>query len=353
MIRIPLFIFPVFVITISVFSCNKDTISLKNYSESSMQDLSNIKNELESGKPIERPTSFDLREFVPFLGNKWIGESIAYGYHRKGQSPGGESPNESEIFEDLSIISKHWNLIRVYGADKNVELILEVIHRNKFPIRVILGMWLEDEETNQAKERENIEQVLCGIDLANKYPETVIAISVGNETQVYWSGHKMKPESLIRYIRITRKYTKVPVTTADDFNFWNKTESEAVAKETDFILTHIHPQWNGISLENSIEWLNDVSLKLKEAHPEREIVIGETGWATRYDSGKNGPGEQGSLVKGEVSLDAQGKFLNMLHAWVTANKIVTFVFEAFDESWKGGGENSPPEEIEKKLGIVL
>jgi exo-beta-1,3-glucanase (GH17 family) len=86
-------------------------------------------------------------------------------------------------------------------------------------------------------------------------------------------------------------------------------------------------------------------------HPNKLVIIGETGWATKYNPDKKGPGEQGSLVKGEVSLKAQEIFLSQMHQWINKNKVTTFWFEAFDEPWKGGGAQSGPNEIEKNWGL--
>ena len=72
------------------------------------------------------------------------------------------------------------------------------------------------------RKTENIKQALNAIRLGNEYSEIISAINVGNETQVFWSAHKMEMENLIHYIRTIRNNTSVPVTTADDYNFWNK-----------------------------------------------------------------------------------------------------------------------------------
>jgi exo-beta-1,3-glucanase (GH17 family) len=160
----------------------------------------------------------------------------------------------------------------------------------------------------------------------------------------------MKPENLIGYIRAVRNNTTLPVTTADDYNFWNKPESKIIADEIDFIVTHIYPLWNGKTLDNAIDWFDSVYKDIQSKHPEKTIVIGETGWATRYNSKKTGPGEQGSLIKASVNIAAQEKYLIMHNNWVNTNKVTTFLFEAFDEPWKGG-VNSPPEEIEKNWGV--
>ncbi|MDZ4121315.1 MAG: hypothetical protein U1C33_02775, partial [Candidatus Cloacimonadaceae bacterium] len=88
-----------------------------------------------------------------------------------------------------------------------------------------------------------------------------------------------------------------------------------------------------------------------QVHPQKKLVLGEVGWATNYDPSKTGDGQQGTLVKGEVSLKAQEIFLLELDAWINQNKVVTFLFEAFDETWKGGGKETGPNEIEKNWGV--
>ena len=91
--------------------------------------------------------------------------------------------------------------------------------------------------------------------------------------------------------------------------------------------------------------------EVKTMHPDKEIAIGETGWATNYDPHKLGPGEQGTLIKGAVSVEAQEKYLIQLNNWLNKKQITTFLFEAFDEPWKGGGESAGPNEVEKHWGV--
>jgi exo-beta-1,3-glucanase (GH17 family) len=226
-----------------------------------------------------------------------------------------------------------------------------VIDKSKLPIKVIQGIWLEPEENNPEKRAKNIQQTILGIELSIRYPEIVNAVSVGNETRVFWSGHIMNADNLIKYIRAVRNNVTVPVTTADDYLYWNKQESKQVADEVDFVFTHIHPLWNGKTLDSAIGWIDKIYHELKEMHPDRMIVIGETGWATDYNADKTGPGEQGTLIKGEVGFDAQAEFLIQMNQWVDSNQVTTFLFEVFDEPWKGGGDNSPPNEVEKHWGV--
>jgi len=336
------------------FSCrsNETEIVEKNLEEQKTESMETIQKKLKNQLAAERQNPFITREFDPYLNGKWVGKAISYGCYRKRQAPGLKGPSESQILQDLEIILNHWNLIRVYGSDKDSERILKVIRKNNLPIKVMLGVWLEDEKNNPKRKNENIKEASKAIKLANEYSEIISAINVGNETQVFWSAHRMDIDDLIHYIRTVRNNTSVPVTTADDYNFWNKPVSKSVASEVDFIVVHIYPLWNGQTLENSIEWMSNIFCnEIKKFHPDKTLVLGEIGWATKYDSTKTGDGQQGSLIKGEVSYAAQEKFLLELSRWIDENQVTTFLFEAFDEPWKGGGENSSPNEIEKHWGV--
>ena len=57
------------------------------------------------------------REFNPTLEGRWIGNGISYGAYRDGESPDQSLTSKDNILEDLLIIAKHWNLIRLYGSD--------------------------------------------------------------------------------------------------------------------------------------------------------------------------------------------------------------------------------------------
>jgi exo-beta-1,3-glucanase (GH17 family) len=309
-----------------------------------------IERMLSSGQTIEKEQPFINREFDPKIENGLIGNGLSYGCYRKGQTPWGPGPSDKEILEDLNIIKEYWSLIRVYNADDDTERVIKAIHENKFPIKIMLGIWLEKEDSPEKKDS-NIKNILRAIKLANEYPDVVIALNVGNETQVSWSGHRLESEKLINYIRSVRCNTKVPVTTADDHMFWAVPESRAVADEIDFFVAHLHPMWNGKTIDEAIPWIDDTIKKIKDVHPEKKIVLGETGWATDYNADKKGDGQQGTLIKGEVGYEGQKKFLLKLDEWIAQNNMSVFLFEVFDEPWKGGGENSGPNEVEKHWGL--
>ncbi|MEO2049407.1 MAG: glycosyl hydrolase family 17 protein [Pirellulales bacterium] len=292
------------------------------------------------------------RRFSPTLDGKWIGQGISYGPYREGQSPGGNLPTREQLNEDLNLISQHWNLIRMYGASEVAEDVLEIIREEKLPLRVMLGAWITREsesETVDAKAAKagklaNRKEIMSVIRLSNEYPDEMIAINVGNETQVYWTDHLTQAEVLIRNIQAVRDATLVPVTTADDFNFWNKPESKKIAQKIDFIALHIHPMWAGVESSNALSWTKRIYAEICRNHPDMMVVISEAGWATQVHS----EGEQAKLIKGKASERDQELYYRQFTNWARKNKICTFFFEAFDEPWKGG---SHPNEVEKHWGV--
>jgi len=313
--------------------------------------FASLRKALEAGKLIESAGMTETRAFNPVVNERWRGVAVSYGCYRKGQAPGVVGPSEAEILEDLNILVRYWSFLRIYGSDDDAERIIRTIHDHALPLRVVLGVWLEDEEGKPQQRAANVSQTLRALQLARRYPGEIAAISVGNEVQVFWSFHRMNPAAQVRYIRAVRTHSVVPVTAADDYNYWITPASKQIAGEIDFVMLHMYPLWNGKTIDSAMTWMTETYRAVRTVHPDKMIVVGETGWATAYDASKRGPGEQGTLIKGEVSQRGQELFLVALHDWVHTNNIATFLFEAFDEPWKGGGEKSGPNEIEKHWGV--
>jgi exo-beta-1,3-glucanase (GH17 family) len=282
------------------------------------------------------------------------GLAICYGPFREGQGPTGAQPSREELLEDLRIIETHWNTIRTYAAIGTTETVLELIREHSLDIRVVVGVWIDTElvrdehgtvvEDRDHARRTNALEVQAGIRLANTYPDIVAAVAVGNETQVNWSAHRVEMPTLITHIRAVRDAIAAPVTTADDFGFWTLPESKAVADEVDFIITHAYAMWNGKQLEDAIAFTDEKVRAVRAAHPNKHIVLGETGWATTVHT----EGEQARLIKGQPGEHEQATFYEALRRWAQRERTIVFFFEAFDEPWKGG---THPNEVEKHWGL--
>lgn len=306
--------------------------------------------------PAAAPVDLKQDESALLAG---ISKAIAYSGYRSGQHPdrgeGAVNPTEEQILEDLEILSRDANfrLIRIYDSGENSKLVLKAISDNGLDIKVMLGIWLNaelsahetcawlnepiPEETLAKNKIKNQEEVQRGIQLANAYPEIVVAVNVGNEALVDWNDHKVAVESVIGYVNQVKDAVEQPVTVADNYKWWADNGAE-LAKVVDFLAVHVYPVWEGKGIEeglsHSLANLNEV----RQALPESAIVISEAGWASVAQ--EFGP---------RASEAHQQRYFEELMSWSAENNFTTFFFEAFDEDWKG--DPNSPMGAEKHWGI--
>jgi exo-beta-1,3-glucanase (GH17 family) len=285
--------------------------------------------------------------------NIQVEKAICYSGYREGQQPGGVMPSYSEIKEDLSILQRHWNYLRLYDCDEYAELVLEVIQTEKFDLKVMLGAYIvaemnnfgcpwggsyseEELDANKQKNAERIEKLIV---VANQYSDIVFALSAGNEACVDWTDHYVPEESVIKYVRRLKQGAKQPVTFCENYIPWI-TKLKALAAEVDFISIHTYPVWEYKNIHESLSYTQQNYQAVVNCYPDKTVLITEAGWATH----SNGRG----ICPENVSEDNQMVYYNDLMAWSEKEGVLVFVFEAFDEPWKGSPE---PLEPEKHWGL--
>jgi len=263
---------------------------------------------------------------IDLTRQQWNGEAICYSGYRGAENPDKEIfPTEKEVLEDLTILSKHWSLLRVYGADANSDEVLKVVSEHHLPIKVMLGIWLSGAAGHEA---ENEKQMTEGIALARKYREVVAAVSVSNEALVSWSDHKMKEIQVIEAVERVRKAVDLPITVADDYLYWINKDA-ALVSHVDFITLHTYPVWGKEDIGTGLSSTVTNYERIRQAHPGKTIVLGEVGWPS-YTVGDRHVARAGDERK-------QKQYFDEINAWARDHGVTTFVFEAFDESWKGAG----------------
>lgn len=280
-------------------------------------------------------------------------KAISYSGYRSGQGPGRAEPTEAELREDLKLLSRHWNTIRVYGSGPQSEAVLRVIAQEKLPLQVMLGAWLKAEVSNpacpwggvypetelQQNRADNQAEVDRAIALAKTYPSLVTAISVGNEILVDWTDHKVPVASVIAYVKRVRAAVRTPVTVADNYVPFQQGLDELV-EHLDFITIHSYPIWEQKDIDAALAFAQQNYESVRQRHPQKPIAIGETGWATVT----NGVG----IPLAFAHESAQDRYFKEMSAWSQNQGIPIFFFEAFDEDWKGGPD---PQEPEKHWGL--
>jgi exo-beta-1,3-glucanase (GH17 family) len=231
--------------------------------------------------------------------------------------------------------------------------VLEVIREDKLPFKVMLGAYLGAEMNNfgcpwgatyteeqlEANLRENQAEIERLIALAGRYPDIVFSVAVGNEATVDWTDHFVPVPHMIEYVRRVKRAVAQPVTFCENYVPWQNKLVDLVP-ELDFISVHTYPVWEYRHIHEAIDYTKENLESVARMHPGKPIVITEAGWATC----SNGRG-----MKAEhASQELQDLYYRDLMAWTTQAGVLCFVFEAFDEPWKGSPD---PMEPEKHWGL--
>jgi exo-beta-1,3-glucanase (GH17 family) len=282
------------------------------------------------------------------------GRAICYSGFREGQSPAGIFPSYEEIKEDLLLLQNDWKYLRLYDCDAHAETVLEVIEKENLPFKIMLGAYIVAEMNNfgcpwgggvyseeQLIENRiiNLNRIKKLINLANQYPEIICTLSAGNEACVDWTDHYVSVSSVINYVKLIKKEAKQPVTFCENYVPW-LSKLKPLVDVVDFISIHTYPVWEYKNIHEALEYTKDNYLAVANMYPNKPVVITEAGWATN----SNGRG----IEPHNVSEENQEIYCNDLLHWTDDDGILCFLFEAFDESWKGSPE---PLEPEKHWGL--
>lgn len=296
----------------------------------------------------------EKRRIIKQLTERDFGNAICYSGYREGQDPRSAIfPSYDEIREDLLILAENWSYIRLYDPSQHARTTLQVIDAEGLDLKVMLGVDLGaevsnpecpwggdyDDETLNANRQANSENVDLLIALANQYPEIVFSVSVGNEASVAWTDHLVPVDQLVTYAARINNGVAQPVTFCENYVPWPHKLAPLVA-ELDFISVHTYPVWEYQSITTALEYTKQNYYSVADHYPDVPVVITEAGWTTQ----SNGRG----IEPWNASEALQAQYCSELMAWAKAEKILTFIFEAFDEPWKGSPD---PAEPEKHWGI--
>lgn len=107
-----------------------------------------------------------------------------------------------------------------------------------------------------------------------------------------------------------------------------------IAKAADFIMCNLYPAPNSNNADTAVKGISDAYYSSRDGfwqhNPNLEVQIGETGWASQGKTFFNPPHLN--------TLEHMKNFWNKMREWSSSNRVKVQMFEAFDESWKGGDE---------------
>jgi glucan 1,3-beta-glucosidase len=240
---------------------------------------------------------------------------VSYAPFRGTQTPLDPATmvSAAQIDDDLARLARVSDCVRTYSVDFGLDQIAGIAARHG--LKVIQGLWLS---SNAGRSREQID---IAIALANKHPDTIRAVVVGNE--VLLRG-EMSAVDLAAILREVKSKVRVPVTYADVWEFWLR--NRELASVADFITIHILPYWEDLPIpaKHAAAHVDAIRARLAEAFPGKEILIGEVGWPS---AGRMREGALPSLSN--EALVIQGVLAAARRGNYRAN-----IIEAFDAPWK-------------------
>ncbi len=281
-------------------------------------------------------------------------KAICYSGFRNGQQPGSIYPSYEEVKEDLLLLQNEWKYLRLYDCDTHAQTVLDVIHKEQFDFKIMLGAYIEAEmnnfgcpwgggvfeekqlEVNALRNEQKIKQL---IEYANQFPDIIFSLSVGNEACVDWTDHFVPVSKVAEYANLVKKNAKQPVTFCENYLPWINQLKPAI-EAFDFISIHTYPVWEYKHIHESIEYTKQNYYAVANQFPDKIVTITEAGWATN----SNGRG----INPEHVNEENQKIYFESLMEWSEKEKILTCFFEAFDEPWKGSNH---PMEPEKHWGL--
>ncbi|MDZ4187033.1 MAG: glycosyl hydrolase family 17 protein [Hydrogenophaga sp.] len=293
------------------------------------------------------------------------------------------------IEEDLKLLADgKINLIRLFNtSDTDGKIILDVIAANKdLDIKVQLGAYVNtfkyvgNPSVKAQIQADNIKELDRAVALATdaKYKDIILAVSVGNETMVNWSGVPIDPTDMAVYIKYVRDKVTQPVTTDDNFLFYSNPIPKIITDQIDFAAIHAYPNidteypdgkfywdWKQLSVPAGparAQAMMDASIvELKRQYQMSRdaldsmglrampIVIGETGWKAR--------------ITGDQTFRAhpvnQKMYFQRLEKWRQESRLSgagpanIFYFEAFDEPWKQSDDGWGLFNVDRKARYVV
>lgn len=320
--------------------------------------------------------------------------AISYGGYR--EKTRDDVPTVEDLKEDMQILfAMGIRVLRTYNTSQypQAERILEAIKQLKqadpnFEMYVMLGAWIDCKNAwtdippihEQESEENNQAEIDMAVTLANRYPDIVKVIAVGNEAMVQWAvKYFVYPKTILRWVNYLQDFKisgqlspDVWITSSDNFESWgggdkgyHTPDLEALIKAVDFLSVHTYPfhdshynpeYWGVFDDEENLSKLQMIEAAMLRAKYyaisqyqgvadyveslglEKPIHIGETGWssvaATAY-------GASGSKAADELK---QALFYKHMRKWEKDSGMSVFYFEAFDEQWKdphdvNGSEN--------------
>ncbi|MET0509464.1 MAG: hypothetical protein ABWZ78_15005 [Burkholderiaceae bacterium] len=236
-------------------------------------------------------------------------------YRLPGESPFGARVRVSRerLETDFRLLASRTRCIRTYSVQLGLDQVPAVAQ--SLGMDVMLGVWIGRDPL------ENEAELALATAVANRYSTTVKSLIVGNEVLL----RREQPASkMAGYLEQVRRGTKVPVTYADVWEFWERNAD--LAREVDFVTIHILPYWEDdpVGIDGAVAHIGDIHARMQKVFAGKELLIGETGW----------PGQGRMRRSARPGRIEQARFHREFAVAARAAGWRYNLIEAFDQPWK-------------------
>ena len=244
-------------------------------------------------------------------------QGMAFSPFGSGQDPVPQVlPTPEQLDADLRLLAGKVTAVRTYSALKSLGQIPDIAARHQ--LKVAQGAWVDRElATNEL-------EIAAAIDLANHHAN-VIRLVIGNEVIL---RNDLSVAELSRQLDRVRAAVEQPVSTAEPWDVWLK--NPQLVEHVDYIAVHLLPYWEGIPVDQAIDYLARRVAELERAYPDKQVVIAEVGWPSA------GRTRDGAVA----STSNEAMFLRRFLQRARDEGYIYYIMEAFDQPWKARYEGA-------------
>ncbi len=242
-------------------------------------------------------------------------QGFSFSPYQEGQDAiQNQLPSEAEIRSDLKLLAGKTHAVRSYSTQGSLASIAKLAE--EFHLNVAQGAWIDRDPPR------NENEIRAAIDLAHKH-RNIVRVVIGNEALL---RNDVSLQELSVMLDRVRAAVKQPVSTAEPWHVW--LAHPELAAHVDYIAVHMLPFWEGVPLDEAVDYVIDKMKKLETRFPDKKIVIGEVGWPS-----------EGRTREGAVaSTPNQALFLRRFIHRAEEEGYIYYVMEAFDQPWKSFNE---------------
>ncbi len=241
---------------------------------------------------------------------------LAYNGFQRWESPlSRRFPSDAELAADLRRLAGLTPRLRTYSASELPTLPALAAQAG---LRLSAGVWLD-------RRRANNEHEIAAIIDALRHRSGIERVIAGNETQLRGG---LEADELYGYLDRLRAALAVPVSTAEPWHVWLR--QPALADHVDFITVHLLPYWEGVPVEEAVDYALQRYTEVRARFPDKPVVIGEIGWPSNGDR----------LAAALATPDREAVFVRTFLARAAPLDLDYYLMEAVDQPWKRATEGA-------------